>query len=295
MTSLIREAAMRTGPNMTLSFREIAESLDQKMQTEPRNGRDIPLHVPDLLFTVVDDLLKREISKVPPDVLKELSPAEKRIRKLFAILKLIRVESTKDDQTVVSANWHERNINNWRQWLSPFKGRAINALEIGSYEGASALWQMENILTNKQARLTCVDTWQGSDEHKKYAWDCFDMNAYTEKFFDHNLRPFVDSGRVIKKRGTSMEILQQLKTEQEKFDFIYVDGSHHADDVYRDGVAAFELLNPGGIIIFDDYDESFYDNPEHNPKAAVDRFVREFSSKLTILGSGRQYCIKKTT
>ena len=46
-------------------------------------------------------------------------------------------------------------------------------------------------------------------------------------------------------------------------------------------------------MIFDDYDEIFYDNPEHNPKVAIDRFTREFADQLTIVGTGRQVCIRK--
>ncbi len=41
--------------------------------------------------------------------------------------------------------------------------------------------------------------------------------------------------------------------KRNKFDFIYVDASHKAIDVLHDGVMSFQILKPGGSIIFDDY------------------------------------------
>ena len=64
-----------------------------------------------------------------------------------------------------------------------------------------------------------------------------------------------------------------------KYDLIYIDGSHCVDDVMLDALKAFQRLNIGGIIIFDDYFWSFYDNPKSNPAVAINAFInlkREF-------------------
>src|SRR5438105_2903605 len=46
----------------------------------------------------------------------------------------------------------------WRRTLAHLRGRAeLRALEVGTYEGRSALWLLENILTDPSSRLVCVD------------------------------------------------------------------------------------------------------------------------------------------
>lgn len=37
-----------------------------------------------------------------------------------------------------------------------------------------------------------------------------------------------------------------------KFDYIYIDGDHSEEGVFRDAVAAYRILSPGGVIVFDD-------------------------------------------
>ena len=38
----------------------------------------------------------------------------------------------------------------------------------------------------------------------------------------------------------------------QKYDIIYIDGSHEARDVLEDAVLAYRLLKIGGLLIFDD-------------------------------------------
>jgi hypothetical protein len=55
-------------------------------------------------------------------------------------------------------NWFTWNIPVWEVVLSPFKGKPdIQYLEVGLYEGRSALWVLENVLTHPSARLTGID------------------------------------------------------------------------------------------------------------------------------------------
>ena len=71
-----------------------------------------------------------------------------------------------------------------------------------------------------------------------------------------------------------------------KFDFIYIDGSHQAADVLSDAVNAFKLLRPGGIMCFDDYLWHWADrpyNPLDTPKAAIDAFTMIYAQKLQVL------------
>jgi hypothetical protein len=119
-------------------------------------------------------------------------------------------------------------------------GRPMKILEIGSFEGLSTTW----LLKHTNAHVTCVDTWEGSDEHT----DEHKQGLY-ERFLE-NIEPWKD--RVTILRGESGKVLRTLPCE-ETYDFIYIDGSHYAKDVLADAVLTWPLINPTGLIIFDDY------------------------------------------
>ena len=134
-------------------------------------------------------------------------------------------------------DWMSKQVEHWRQSLEQFAGRAgIRMLEIGSYEGRSAVWFLENILTHPTSRLVCVDPFFGPPQEIR---------------FDHNVKCSGSAARVDKRRARSEEVLPQL--EPESFDLIYLDGSHEAPNVLFDGMLSWGLLKPGGVLIFDDY------------------------------------------
>jgi predicted O-methyltransferase YrrM len=47
--------------------------------------------------------------------------------------------------------------------------------------------------------------------------------------------------------------LSFLKRDDSKFDFIFLDGDHHAATVYQEVPAALRRLNPGGVLLLHDY------------------------------------------
>ncbi|HEY5084277.1 MAG TPA: class I SAM-dependent methyltransferase [Rhizomicrobium sp.] len=174
-------------------------------------------------------------------------------------------------------------------WLDAFErcgllapGRPLAALEIGSWEGQSGNF-IQRTLTN--ARLTCVDTWEGGDEHKDMA-----ALAIVEANFDSNLRPFQD--RLTKFKGTSARYFA-LGGTGALFDLIYVDGSHHSDDVVVDAVKGFEVLKNGGVMIFDDYFWRHYRNPSDNPAGAINAFLRLKKDSYRIVRAYYQLIIQK--
>src|SRR5262249_32885345 len=54
----------------------------------------------------------------------------------------------------------------WTALFSGSGGRINKVLEIGSYEGGSSVWILENLLRGG-GELHCIDTWQGGAEHQK--------------------------------------------------------------------------------------------------------------------------------
>ena len=179
--------------------------------------------------------------------------------------------------------------SNFLKWLAPFIGSPVWGLEIGSWEGRSALWLIENVLTHPQSRLTCVDTWQGEAMQKVEGMDF----ALKELNFLDNTRPYRESGRLIVRKGESAKIVRILV---KRYSFAYIDGSHEAPDVLIDAVNVWNVLVPGGVMIFDDYEwhpEQNRRGETHEPKVAIDAFLCVFRERIEILDKGYQVAVRK--
>jgi predicted O-methyltransferase YrrM len=212
----------------------------------------------------------------------------------------------------------------WFNWAPPVWEQLIPMLperraflEIGSFEGRSAVWIIENMM-NPGDWIDCVDTWEGGEEHT--VADMYD----TEARFDHNIVKALDcssaqhrsregswghtrfagpgsdaeNNRVYKYKAKSTEFLGRKLSDvmfahHPLYDFIYIDGSHIAKDVLTDACMAWPLLKPTGIMVFDDY---MWGNPRdilHRPKPAIDAFTNIFAEEVDIVHVGYQLVVRK--
>jgi len=176
------------------------------------------------------------------------------------------------------------NIVQWCVTFSRIFNRAdpVRILEIGSWEGRSTLFLLTYFT---EGHLTAVDTWAGSEYH--HYRDLQDLEAR----FDGNLAPC--AARLTKRKGSSLHVLPQLLDEQQKFDVIYVDGSHFADDVLTDGITAGRLLNQGGVLIFDDFLWPCYPRARANPAWAINLFLKYHRGEYKILNAYYQIILQK--
>ena len=143
-------------------------------------------------------------------------------------------------------------------------------LEIGCFEGRTTLWLLENVLTDPSSRITVIDTFEGSPEFVS-----LDIPPDFKDRFLGNVAAHRD--RVKVQEAKSQEILPTLTDE---FDFVFIDGSHKADDVWQDAILVWPLLKSGGVLVFDDY--LWGDGSSDTPRPAVDRFLVEYADELTI-------------
>lgn len=175
-----------------------------------------------------------------------------------------------------TADWHSHNIPHWRRILEPYRGQPdVRVLEIGSFEGRSTVWLLENVLTHETARIDCIDTFKGSAEHRRMGLDLDDLHVQ----FLMNIEPHRDKVSVF--RGPSQDILRDRWLALGSYDLIYIDGSHKAADVLEDAVLSFRLLKVGGLMIFDDYAWSGGGPTEFdNPKRGVDAFYHAYGNQL---------------
>lgn len=182
--------------------------------------------------------------------------------------------------------------NNFQQWLAPFIGKPVKGLEVGSWEGRSALWLFKHIITHPQSLLTVADNWKGEEAQKKMGLD-FDL-AF--KNFTDNTIEYKQTGRLIVWKGESSDVLSDAHSScLNCFDFCYLDGSHIACDVLSDAIMIWPLLKIGAILIFDDYLwEPVGYNQWHKPKMGIDSFLLTYAEKLKLIAKGYQLCIQKT-
>jgi predicted O-methyltransferase YrrM len=135
-------------------------------------------------------------------------------------------------------------------------------LEIGSFEGRSTVWFLDNVLTHPSATIVCVDTFE-----------------FGHARFDHNISVSGFAEKVRKLKGSSDLLIPSLPLES--FDIVYVDGDHHAPNVLMDGVLSWYRLKPGGVMIFDD---DWMDKlPDSRPQMAIDLFLKLFEGRHEIL------------
>ncbi|PWU05250.1 MAG: class I SAM-dependent methyltransferase [Verrucomicrobia bacterium] len=197
----------------------------------------------------------------------------------------------KKNSPVFTTDWFSNNIEVWDTYKTEFDRKPnIRCLEIGSWEGRSSLYIARNYCNGPDSRLYCIDTWEGSKEHS----DELRIGLY-ERFLG-NTKDLRKKKRIVAHRGYSKEVLLELsakinKGKGRKFNFIYIDGSHEAKDVLMDAVLAWELLEEGGILIFDDY--GWCGDSHHCPKPAIDGFLACYKTMYEILLNGYQIHVRK--
>jgi len=170
-------------------------------------------------------------------------------------------------------------------------------LEIGSFEGKSTVWFLENILVNKNSTITCVDPWtsysQNTDSFNSYntletEWDFTNH----QKTFIYNIYQSGSPEKIIINKGFSYKILPKLINDNEKYDIIFIDGNHTSPFVLSDCVMSWYLLADSGIMIFDDYLWGDI-NSTTAPKIAIDSFISCFKDYIEIIWSDYRLAIKK--
>ena len=181
---------------------------------------------------------------------------------------------------------HKAHGADWYKYLHQFIGQPVKGLEIGTWMGVSAEWMLDLIFTHPDSRYNCVDTFEGSDEHRLAGQDCSTLEGETRKRLERFGR------RAVIFKSFSDQALRYMFRD-EKFDFIYIDGAHDAMNVLRDAVLAFDNLNVGGIMIWDDYRWEVMEDAIDRPKMAIDAFLECYSPRLEVIGARSQIAIRK--
>ena len=215
------------------------------------------------------------------------------IKKIY--LKKIRQENISNIITELKKNYnlhkdyfsYERKYNilfSYEILKKKFNQKNFNILEIGTYEGGTAIYFL-NLL--KYAKIDVVDTW--SKSFSKGTLDPeidFDL---VENTFDKNL--FSYKSRVRKFKGQSDQFFLKNIDEGNIYDLIYIDGSHYYKDVISDAKSSWSMLKKGGIIIFDDFLWDAFG--QDSPIKAINEFLEKYDGEMIIHYVYHQLIIEK--
>jgi predicted O-methyltransferase YrrM len=114
---------------------------------------------------------------------------------------------------------------------------AIKSLEIGFAYGFSAVWILDALRSREALRHVAIDPfemthWGGVGLHQVKRLSVAPGFEWIEE--------------------ESIHALPRLIKSEEKFDFIFIDGSHRFDNVLVDFYLSDQLVSPGGLLAFDD-------------------------------------------
>lgn len=197
-------------------------------------------------------------------------------------------------QYSVEADWSTQHRATWAKILQRVDPeKELHFLEIGSFEGRSSTWFADNYLHHPSSTITCIDTWEGGEEVQRlnlpYNFETIKQN------FIHNVSASKYPHKFKTYIGPSLKYLPYLIEQKNKFDFVYLDGSHEARDVFYDLALSYLMLKPLGVIVFDDYLNNMATaDPLLRVKPAVDAFLQIFYNEVKFVEtSTRQAFIVK--
>jgi predicted O-methyltransferase YrrM len=178
-----------------------------------------------------------------------------------------------------NTDWFTPHISLFTKMLNNYKDLPYHFLEIGTFEGRSTLWMLENILIHSESTITCIDKWDCT--HENYE------NVYVN--FIHNMLVggFMDRIEFYKMESNTALKLPQILSK--KYDFIYIDANHSTPHPLEDAVLSFPLLKTNGILAFDDY---LWDVDKSITKC-IDSFLLCYEPFIKIIHKGYQVWIKR--
>ena len=203
-----------------------------------------------------------------------------------AFLTKARITNWETDKTF-STDWAGNHFFYWAELLDGLRDKPLRILEIGSWEGRSALFFL-NYLPN--SRIVCIDPFEGNAEHHNDPY-FRELALKSEAQFDRNLGGF--GHRVEKIKGSSTTVLPELGIAGRRFDLAYIDGSHMAADAYSDASLTWPMIEPGGIVIFGDYEWPLMDNDRERPKLGIDAFLAATAGQYRELYRDYQIVIER--
>ena len=179
-----------------------------------------------------------------------------------------------------------KNLNESLHFLYPARPvDKMNCVEIGSFEGRGSVLIHNYLCNNENSKLYCIDPFD--DEYVKGN----EKMAFWNQACKGQLGRFRNNtstlNKMIELKGTSDTMIDNL--EDNSIDFVYIDGDHSPEQVYKDAVNMFAKMKKNGIILFDDY---LWKMNGVETKIGIDKFLDEYAGKFNLLLKNWQLAIR---
>lgn len=175
-------------------------------------------------------------------------------------------------------DWFTHNIPNFEKCMLEIGDQRENFLEIGSYEGRSTCWLLQNGL-DKSGIISCIDPYPNMLDIEERFW----LNVKGVIGPTQSIHAFKEPSY-----QALSEIIKFKEPYSYIFDFVYVDGAHDPATTLSDACMAWGLLRQGGVMLFDDYQY-----PHEPTKVGIDAFLAGFKGKYDIIINNYQLAVKK--
>lgn len=176
-------------------------------------------------------------------------------------------------------DWFTYNVVSWKKYLGKYTNKPTKYLEIGSFEGRSLIWSLENTLSHPESTATVIDP---------FLPEAFWNMTFKDRW-DTNLELSGHKAKVNLIQGYSQIELRKLPLDT--YDIIYIDGSHTPADCLEDLILSFRLLKVGGFLIADDY--AMQSTKDNTPKPGIDAFWLLWHDKLEYIYTDWQIIFRK--
>ena len=159
-----------------------------------------------------------------------------------------------DNNYFFTVDIFSHRIEVWTEHLQSLSAAEnIKTLEVGFYQGMSACWLLDTILTHQTAQLTCVD------------------QNYAPKLKANIAKTGAES-KVNFLKGDTLTLLPSCTPDS--FDLINLqDRCKLIDHSEKTAELAWKLLKSSGLMIFNYYGWRNPGNEQENPKVGIDRFL----------------------
>lgn len=201
------------------------------------------------------------------------------------------------DYTVLQCTrkwFSKRNLPTFREQVMPrYRDKPCVYFEIGVYEGLSARWMCDYVLTHPLSRMVAVDTWLMSPKRS---------NAEMEEVYQrakYNLAPYLNATtedghhkcQLIRAMSADAMAIICRKggwglAKRNSVDVLMVDGHHSEFAVVDDARHAIQLLKPGGLLIFDDV-RNDKEKEAHHVYDGIQLFLKEAGHRVQLAFQGR--------
>lgn len=142
-----------------------------------------------------------------------------------------------------------------------FDAHPLIVYEVGSWKGLSASVMAQDLKNkNINGKIVCIDTWLGSPEHMQWTKVLGQrVNGVPQIYnqFVSNMQHLDLQKYVYPFPCASVQAGHFLESNQAFADIIYIDAAHQYEAVKLDTEVFWRILNPGGVMIFNDFNHGW--------------------------------------